>query len=132
MPNHSASGRVNRRAKALLEKPADRFPFLRRNGLDELLAASREQEHTLSTEDPGFPEWPDGEEDDPHVSGNAWLSVDQETRVCQVAIQGPAAAILRLLDPADEHGMLEMLSVEAAFDEIVLGLSDSREDPDVE
>ena len=85
---------------------------------------------TLSAEDPGFPEWPDGEEDDPDVCGNAWLSVDQETRVCRVAMQGPAAAILRLLDPADENGMLEMLSMEAMFDEIVIGLLNEGEEED--
>ena len=47
------------------------------------------------------------------------MHIDSDTRICQVALKGPAAALLSFLTCDHQHSLIEKLREEANFDELV-------------
>ncbi len=72
----------------------------------------------------------DDEHDNPRV---ATLSIDRETRICDIRLTGPADWILQFLQPDDTHGLLKYLQDEATFDHLVAGFhSPTPNPPDIQ
>ena len=75
------------------------------------------------------PDWiPDIDDghDSPLVAA---LSIDLETRICDVRLVGPADWILKFLQADAADGLLKRLQDEAAFDRLVIGFNNSMPNP---
>jgi hypothetical protein len=77
---------------------------------------------------PEFPDWiPDiDEQHRHHLQAN--LTIDPETRICTVGLEGPAEWILRFIQSNAEEGLIKHLKDEAAFDRLVAGFNDKPKD----
>ena len=55
-------------------------------------------------------------------------TIDPETRICTVGLEGPAEWILRFIQSNAEEGLIKHLKDEAAFDRLVAGFNDKPKD----
>ena len=83
-------------------------------------------------EEPDFPEWFGEAADKPEACMQAVMRLDAETRICQVAREGPAGWILEFLRINEEGGLIEKLQEEAIFDQVTKGFFDSPDDQQVD
>ena len=83
-------------------------------------------------EEPDFPEWFDEVADKPEACVQAVMRLDAETRICQVALEGPAGWILEFLRMDEEGSLIEKLQEEAIFDQVTKGFFDSPDDGQVD
>ena len=81
-------------------------------------------------EEPDFPEWFGEADHEPEACMQAFMRLDAETRICQVALEGPAGWILEFLRVNEEGSLIEKLQAEAAFDQAIRNFHDSPDEPD--
>jgi|TARA_B100000959_G_C14834355_1_gene563253 hypothetical protein len=70
-------------------------------------------------DEPNLPEWFPEQDRPSDVCATARMHIDSDTRICQVALKGPAAALLSFLTCDHQHSLIEKLREEANFDELV-------------
>jgi hypothetical protein len=78
-----------------------------------------------------LPEWFPAEDRPSDVCATAQLHIDSDTRICQVALEGPAAALLSFLTCDDEDSLIEKLREEATFD-VLVSQFHHEEEPDAD
>ena len=83
-------------------------------------------------EEPDFPEWFGEADHEPEACMQAAMRLDAETRICQVALEGPAGWILEFLRANEAGSLIEKLQEEATFDQITQGFFDSPDDQQVD
>ena len=81
-------------------------------------------------EEPEFPEWFGEADHEPEACMQAFMRLDAETRICQVALEGPAGWILEFLLMNEAGSLIEKLQTEAAFDQAIRNFHDSPDEPD--
>ncbi len=83
-------------------------------------------------EEPDFPEWFGEADHEPEDCMRAFMRLDAETRICQVALEGSAGWILEFLGNGAKGSLIEKLEEEAIFDQITQGFFDSPDDQQVD
>ncbi len=81
--------------------------------------------------EPNIPEWFPRQDRPGDVCATAQLHIDSDTRICQVALEGPAVVLLSFLTCDDEDSLIEKLREEATFDELVSDFH-HEEEPDAD